>query len=69
LPSNHYLTAALVASYSLQAVTFLIPGLRNLLGLSSLSGADAVVVAAGAVIPFLGNESAKLMTFRGRTVN
>jgi P-type Ca2+ transporter type 2C len=69
LPSNHYLTAALAASYSLQAVTFLIPGLRNLLGLSSLSGADAVVVAAGAVVPFLGNESAKLMTFRGRTVN
>jgi Ca2+-transporting ATPase len=69
LPSNHYLTAALAASYSLQAVTFLIPGLRNLLGLSSLSGADAVVVAAGAVIPFLGNESAKLMTFRGTTVN
>jgi Ca2+-transporting ATPase len=69
LPSNHYLTAALAASYSLQGVAFLIPGLRNLLGLSSLSGADAFVVAAGAVIPFLGNESAKLLTFRGTKVN
>ncbi|MBV8142487.1 MAG: cation-translocating P-type ATPase [Verrucomicrobia bacterium] len=67
LPANHYLTAALGASYSLQAAAFLIPGLRNLLGLSSLSGADVIVAAAGAVIPFVGNETAKLLAF-GPTV-
>jgi Ca2+-transporting ATPase len=65
LPSNHYLTAALAGSYGLQALAFLIPGLRNLLGLTSIGVADAVMVAAGAVIPFLGNETAKLLTFRG----
>lgn len=65
LPSNHYLTAALAGSYGLQALAFLIPGLRNLLGLTSIGLADALMVAAGAVIPFLGNETAKLLTFRG----
>jgi P-type Ca2+ transporter type 2C len=65
LPSNGYLTAALAASYSLQALTFLIPGLRNLLGLTSLGAGDAAIVAAGAAIPFLGNETIKLLTYSG----
>jgi len=65
LPPNPYLTAALAGSYGLQALTFLIPGLRNLLGLTSIGVADAAIVAAGAVAPFLGNEAAKLLTFRG----
>jgi P-type Ca2+ transporter type 2C len=64
LPSNHYLTAALAGSYGLQALAFLIPGLRNLLGLTSIGIADVAIVAAGAVAPFLGNEAAKLLTFR-----
>jgi Ca2+-transporting ATPase len=64
LPSNHYLTAALAGSYGLQALAFLIPGLRNLLGLTSIGVADAAIVAAGAVAPFLGNEAVKLLTFR-----
>ena len=69
LPSNHYLTAALAASYGLQALTFLIPGLRDLLGLTSIGVADAAIVAAGAMVPFLGNETAKLLTYRGATDN
>jgi len=69
LPPNHYLAAALVVSYGLQSLTFLIPWLRNLLGLSSLGLTDATVIAAGAVIPFLGTESIKLLTFKGVTVN
>jgi P-type Ca2+ transporter type 2C len=69
LPSNHYLTGALGASYSLLALAFLIPGLRNLLGLSSLGLTDGAVIAAGAVIPFLGTESSKLLTFKGVTVS
>jgi P-type Ca2+ transporter type 2C len=67
LPPNHYLSAALGASYGLQALTLIIPGLRNLLGLTSLNGADIAIVAAGAVAPFLGNETAKLLTFRSAT--
>ena len=63
LPSNHYLTAALAGSYGLQALAFLIPGLRNLLGLTSIGATDAVIVAAGAVIPFLTNETTKLLAF------
>lgn len=69
LPPNHYLTAALAGSYGLQALAFLIPGLRNLLGLTSISIADAAIVAAGAVVPFLGNEAAKLLTFRAAADN
>jgi P-type Ca2+ transporter type 2C len=65
LPSNRYLIAALGASYGLQALAFLIPGLRNLLGLTPLGISDTAIVAAGAMIPFLGNETAKLLTFRG----
>ncbi len=65
LPANHYLTGALVASFGLQALTFLIPGLRNLLGLTSVDITDGIIAAAGAVVPFLGTESAKLLSFSG----
>jgi P-type Ca2+ transporter type 2C len=65
LPPNHYLTAALGASYGLQVLTFLVPGLRNLLGLTPLDVTDALVITAGAVVPFLGTEGAKLLTFTG----
>jgi hypothetical protein len=63
LPSNRYLTAALGASYGLQALTFVIPGLRNLLGLTAMSFTDVLMVGAGTVLPFLGTESAKLLTY------
>ncbi|MBV8357331.1 MAG: cation-transporting P-type ATPase, partial [Deltaproteobacteria bacterium] len=69
LPSNHYLTAALAGSYGLQALAFLIPGLRNLLGLTSISITDAAIITAGAVVPFLGNEGAKLLTFKSAADN
>jgi P-type Ca2+ transporter type 2C len=69
LPPNHYLTAALAGSYGLQALAFLIPGLRNLLGLTSIGVGDAAIVVAGAVAPFLASEAAKLLTFRGAAEN
>ena len=62
LPANNYLTAALGLSYGLQALTLMVPGLRGLLGLTPLSAADAIVVGAGAVLPFLGNEGIKLLS-------
>ena len=69
LPPNYYLTAALAGSYGLQALAFLIPGLRNLLGLTSLDATDAMMVMAGAVAPFLVNETTKLLTFDGADDN
>jgi P-type Ca2+ transporter type 2C len=63
LPHNNYLTAALAGSYGMQAFAFLIPGLRNLLGLTPFSAADAMIIAAGAVAPFVVNEATK--TFSG----
>src|SRR6202035_4359859 len=48
LPHNHYLTAALASSFGMQALAFLVPGLRNLLGLTPFSVGDAMIIAAGA---------------------
>jgi Ca2+-transporting ATPase len=62
-PRNNYLTAALAGSFGMQTLAFLIPGLRNLLGLTPFSAADAIVIAAGAAAPFLVNEATK--TFIG----
>jgi Ca2+-transporting ATPase len=59
LPSNPYLTAALLGSFGLQALTFFIPGLRNLLGLTSLTLIDSVVIGGATVLPFLVNEVTK----------
>jgi Ca2+-transporting ATPase len=63
LPPNNYLTVALAGSYSAQALAFLIPGLRNLLGLTPISAADALIITAGAVAPLVVNETTKLLTF------
>ncbi len=65
LPSNHYLTAALVISYGLQALTLLVPHLRDVLGLTPIAIDDAVIVGAGAMLPFLATEGVKLLTFNG----
>jgi P-type Ca2+ transporter type 2C len=65
LPINNYLTAALAGSYGMQALAFLIPGLRNLLGLTPIGAADGMIIAAGALAPFVVNEATKLLTFSG----
>jgi Ca2+-transporting ATPase len=58
-PSNPYLTAALLGSFGLQALTFVAPGLRSLLGLAPLTLLDGVAIGGGAVLPFLVNEVTK----------
>jgi Ca2+-transporting ATPase len=63
LPPNSYLTAALAGSFGVQALAFLVPGLRSLLGLTTVGAADAIVIAAGAGAPFIINEATKLLTF------
>ncbi len=67
LPTNNYLTAALAGSYGMQALAFFIPGLRNLLGLTPIGAADGMIIAAGALAPFVVNEATKLLTFKGAT--
>lgn len=58
-PANPYLSAALLGSFGLQALTLLVPGLRNLLGLTPISLVDGAVIGASAVLPFVVNELGK----------
>lgn len=60
LPRNPRLELALGASLAAQALANLTPGLRRLLRLVPMDWADLLVVAAGAVLPLLVNESLKL---------
>jgi Ca2+-transporting ATPase len=59
LPPNRYLTLALGGSIAIQILTFLIPGLRGLLGLSPINLLDGIVIGGSAVLPLLVNEAVK----------
>ncbi len=59
LPANRALGGAIGLSAILQIGAFAIPGVRRLLGLHPLGFADAMVVAAGGVLPFIGMETLK----------
>ena len=59
LPPNKYLNAALGGSFALQAMTFVIPGLRSLLGIGPIGLIDSLVVGSASVVPFLVNEMTK----------
>jgi P-type Ca2+ transporter type 2C len=59
LPPNKYLTLALGGSIGLQLLTFAVPGLRNLLGLSPLSLFDGAIIGISSILPLLINEATK----------
>jgi Ca2+-transporting ATPase len=59
LPPNRYLTLALGGSLGLQLLTFVIPGLRSLLGLAPVSLFDGAIIAISAILPLLVNEATK----------
>ena len=59
LPSNNSLTIALGGSLTLQIFTLMIPGIRNLLGITPVSLMDGLVIGGGALFPLLINEMAK----------
>jgi Ca2+-transporting ATPase len=61
--SNPYLASALAASVALQALAVVAPPLRGLLRLSPLMLADLAVIAAGAGLPFLLNETTKQIAY------
>ncbi|MDS4011154.1 MAG: HAD-IC family P-type ATPase [Defluviicoccus sp.] len=59
LAPNPVLRSALIGSFALQALGFLVPPLRRLLGLVPLAPRDWAVTAAAGVAPLLLNELAK----------
>jgi Ca2+-transporting ATPase len=60
-PTNPSLNAAVGGSLVLQVLTLFIPGLRGFLGLTPPTVIDAAVMGAAALLPFLANESRKLV--------
>jgi Ca2+-transporting ATPase len=67
LPSNRYLNAALGGSLALQALTIAVPGLRGLLGTTTINLTDALVIGGSALLPLVVNESTK-KTMRGEAI-
>jgi Ca2+-transporting ATPase len=57
--SNGYLSVGLGACVGLQLLALTLPPLRTLLHLAPLGALDALVVGAGAGVPFLLNEMGK----------
>ena len=57
--ANPYLSAALLGSFGVQALTLFVPGLRSLLGITPISLVDGVVISASAMLPFIANETGK----------
>jgi Ca2+-transporting ATPase len=59
LPANPYLTFAVSGSLALQLLAFIMPGLRRLLGLTTLTLLDSALVGASAILPLVVNEGTK----------
>lgn len=59
MPSNRYLNIAIGGSLGLQLLTMIIPGLRNLLGITPISVSDGIVIGGSALLPLLVNEGTK----------
>ncbi len=57
--ANPWLTASIGGSLALQGLTFVVPGLRSLLGLTAPSLRDLLVTGGTAILPFLVNEATK----------
>jgi len=59
LPPNKYLNMALGGSLVLQLLTFIVPGLRSLLGIAPVNLFDAAAIGIGSILPLLVNEATK----------
>lgn len=59
LPPNRMLTLAVGGSIVVQFLAMLVPGLRTILGMTSISLADAAVIAGTSLLPLLINETTK----------
>jgi P-type Ca2+ transporter type 2C len=66
MPPNRKLDIVVAGTLVLQALTFVIPPLRTLLGITPIGIIDGAVIAGGAVLPLLANEASKMLPqFRG----
>jgi Ca2+-transporting ATPase len=61
LPPNPYLNVAVGGSLVLQLLTLMVPGLRNLLGTTSINLVDVAVIAGAAALPLFVNDATKAM--------
>jgi Ca2+-transporting ATPase len=60
LPPNRPLAGALLGSAALQAIMLVAPPLRRFMGLGRMDVADGIVSLAGATLPYMINEAAKV---------
>ena len=61
MPPNRKLDIVVAGTLVLQALTFVIPPLRTLLGITPISIIDGAVIAGGAILPLLANETTKML--------
>ena len=61
LPNNNYLNAAITGSFIIQLLALAMPPLRKLLRITPISFVDGAVTVGAALLPFLVNESTKVM--------
>jgi Ca2+-transporting ATPase len=59
LPANRYLNIALGGSLFLQVLAMAVPGLRSLLGITTIGLMDGAVIGASALLPLFVNEITK----------
>lgn len=59
MPPNRYLNIALGGSLALQVLAMAIPGLRSLLGITTIGFIDGAVIGASALLPLFVNEMTK----------
>lgn len=60
--SNPVLTLAVLASFGIQGLAFLVPWLRGLLGITPINLADGLVIGSGALLPLVMNETFKMIS-------
>lgn len=59
---NRVLVSGVAASLALQVLAAFLPPLRTLLRLSPITPADWLAIAAGSTLPFVANETLKLLS-------
>jgi P-type Ca2+ transporter type 2C len=62
MPRNKYLEIALGGSFAVQILAMVIPGIRNLLGITPISLLDGVVIGGSSFLPLIINEASKKQT-------
>ncbi|OPY76377.1 MAG: Calcium-transporting ATPase 1 [Syntrophorhabdus sp. PtaU1.Bin058] len=59
MPSNKYLNTALAGSIGIQGAAMVVPGLRNLLGITPVGPVDIAAIGCCSILPLIVNEATK----------